>query len=1034
MPVVFRLQHAFRDEIRWRVLADRRNASGRIHRRIGAREAERAGGRHASWRSRLPDVAAARPWYGNLEAESTSRPGGGLGGGPLLYLLDRDRLGDAGQIEIHFARRSPSRTGSAGTLRAAPLSPEDIHRAATARESALLAQLLQLVQAHAALGGYGHPRQSGASGRVVLASSVEIPVALADPLLAQLAATGRLGLTAERDPRGRASNAPSCWLTLDEGPPWQFRVELLRTGTAVDADYELRGRFARGDETLGIEQPSFVIPAGFLIHGATLVRADVGGDIGPWQELRREPLRIPATQLDEAIARMAGLSGLLPLDLGADVPYRESSVAPIPRLRFAAIAAGDRDVQAQLDFRYGESWLPFAAAARHIADAASRRLLRRDADAEAHALSILDALGFRTAPSSDPARDGQDPTGTFRLAMAGFESAARELLAKGWDLEVDETPLRVPGRSKAQVRSGIDFFDLDGGVAFGEELAPFPALLAAARDGERFVRLADGSRGLLPHAWLERSAALAGSAEEEGGRLRFRVSQASLLDALLAAQDEVRADRRFSAIRRRLASFAGIEPVSEPTAFRGTLREYQRFGVGWLAFLERFAVGGCLADDMGLGKTVQVLAHLAARSEARGRAARSPARRPSLVVAPRSVLHGWVEEARRFVPTLRVLRYDGAGRAALRAGFRNADLVLTTYGTLRRDIESLRKQRFDYVILDEAQAIKNEGSRTARAARLLRAQHRLALTGTPIENHLGELASLFEFLNPGMLGRARGLSPLLTDVREPEQLALLARVLRPFLLRRTKSQVLRELPAKTEQTLLCELLPAQRRQYDELRRHYQRVLSERVGRVGIARSKIHVLEALLRLRQAACHPALIDRERSGEPSAKLETLFEKLDEVLEEGHKMLVFSQFTRLLALVREGVEARGIDHAYLDGRTRDRQARIERFQQDPACRLFLVSLKAGGTGLNLTAADYVFLLDPWWNPAVEAQAIDRAHRIGQPRPVFAYRLVARDTVEEKILVLQQQKRALAEMVLGAGERSLIGSLSADDLRELLS
>lgn len=1035
-----RLQPAFRDTIPQRALADRRSAFLPVDGQTGTRATRHAGSRQASWRSRLPAVASARPWYASLEAESTPRLGGGFEGGPLLYLLDRDRLRAAGQIEIHFARRSPNRNrvGSGERtprgLRIAQLSPEDIPRAPTARESALLAQLLQLVQAHAALGGYRNARYSGASGRVVLAASVEIPVALADPLLAQLATTGRLGMTAERDERGHPSDADPCWIGLDEGLPWQLRVELRRTGTGSDSDYVLRGRFARGDETLDIEQPSFVMPAGFLIHGATLARADVGGDIGPWRELRREPLRIPAAQLDEAIAQMAGLSRLLPLDLGADVPYRESSVAPTPRLRFATVDSGDRDVEATLDFRYGESWLPCDAATRHIADAASRRLLRRDADAEAQALAILDALGFRSEPQSDRARAGRHPTGSVRLAIDRFESAARELLAKGWTLEVDTAPLRAPGRSTARVRSGIDCFDLDGGIAFGEEVAPFPALLAAARAGERFVSLADGSRGLLPRAWLERSAALAGVAEEEDGRLRFRVSQASLLDALLAAQDEVRADRRFSALRRRLSSFSGIEPVAEPDSFRGTLREYQRFGLGWLAFLERFAVGGCLADDMGLGKTVQVLAHLATRANRRGRKGQRRVQRPSLVVAPRSVLHGWVEEARRFVPTLRVLRYDGAARAELRAGFRNADLVVTTYGTLRQDIDALRKLRFDYAILDEAQAIKNRESRTAKAARALRAQHRLALTGTPIENHLGELASLFEFLNPGMLGRARGLSSLLTDLRAPEQLALLARVLRPFLLRRTKSEVLGELPEKTEQTIFCELLPAQRRHYDELRRHYQELLSERVERVGIARSKIHVLEALLRLRQAACHPALIGRERAGEPSAKLTTLFEQLEEVLEEGHKALVFSQFTRLLALVREGVEARGIDYAYLDGRTRDRPARIERFQQDPACRLFLVSLKAGGTGLNLTAADYVFLLDPWWNPAVEAQAIDRSHRIGQPRPVFAYRLVARDTVEEKILALQQQKRELAETVLGAGERSWIGRLSAEDLRELLS
>ncbi len=987
----------------------------------------------ASWRIRLLEIASAKPWYRRLGEDPVSSALARSRDTPLLYLLDPDRLREAGRLAIQFARPSFRRDGTSGPLRPARLVPEDLQDAPSAREAALLAQLLQLVQAHAALGGYGYASHSGASGRVVRASSVEIPIALADPLLVRLAETGRLGLAPTSD-----GSAP-CWLSFEDGPPWQLRVELRGAEAEGGGDYELRGRFVRGDETLDIGEPSFLMAAGFLIRGTTLARADCGGDIEPWRALREASVRIPAAQIDEAIARLASLAGLPPLDLGAEVPYREDSVTPSPRLRLAALDPDAREIEARLEFRYGARWLSFAATDARIADATTRTLLARDREVEAQALALLEALGFRIAAEpraaaaswEAEARSDREPPATLRLPIAAFEPAAHELLAKGWLLEVDGAPLRAPGRSSAFVRSGIDFFDLEGGVSFDGTLAPFPALLAAARDGERFVQLADGSRGLLPRAWLARCVGLAGVAADEAGRLRFRSSQASLLDALLDAQDDVRADRRFAALRRRLASFSGIDPLPEPAGFSGTLREYQRFGLGWLAFLERFGLGGCLADDMGLGKTVQVLAHLSARAGGRGRRRR---RRPSLVVAPRSVLHGWREEAQRFAPALRVLSYDGPDRAALRARFGDADLVVATYGTMRRDIEALREERFDYVILDEAQAIKNSGSRTAKAARLLRAEQRLALTGTPIENHLAELASLFEFLNPGMLGRARGLSPLAAGPRDPEQMALLARALRPFLLRRTKSEVLRELPAKTEQTLLCELPPAQRREYDELRRHYQSVLSERVARVGIERSKLHVLEALLRLRQAACHPALIDPDRAGEPSAKLTTLFEQLDEVLAEGHKALVFSQFTRLLALVRGRVEARGIDYAYLDGRTRDRPARIARFQEDPACRLFLVSLKAGGTGLNLTAADYVFLLDPWWNPAVEAQAIDRAHRIGQPRPVFAYRLVARDTVEEKILALQQRKRALAETILGAGEQSLIGSLSADDLGDLLA
>jgi SNF2 family DNA or RNA helicase len=304
-----------------------------------------------------------------------------------------------------------------------------------------------------------------------------------------------------------------------------------------------------------------------------------------------------------------------------------------------------------------------------------------------------------------------------------------------------------------------------------------------------------------------------------------------------------------------------------------------------------------------------------------------------------------------------------------------------------------------------------------------------------VENHLGELWSLFEFLNPGMLGEAKVLKMAGGLARNPseESRRLLAQALRPFILRRTKQQVARELPEKTEQTIFCELDAAQRKQYDELRSHYRETLLRRIQMGGLGKAKMHVLEALLRLRQAACHPGLLDRKRAEEPSAKLDVLLDQLDELREEGHKALVFSQFTSMLSIVRGRLDEAGVRYEYLDGSTRDRQARVDSFQNDPAIPLFLISLKAGGLGLNLTAAEYVFLLDPWWNPAVEAQAVDRTHRIGQTRPVFAYRLIARDTVEEKVLELQKTKRDLADAILGE-DNSLIRDLKKEDLELLLS
>jgi SNF2 family DNA or RNA helicase len=432
---------------------------------------------------------------------------------------------------------------------------------------------------------------------------------------------------------------------------------------------------------------------------------------------------------------------------------------------------------------------------------------------------------------------------------------------------------------------------------------------------------------------------------------------------------------------------------------------------------------------MGLGKTIQVLA-LLARRQAEVRAAGIP-HRPALVVVPRSLVFNWIEEARKFAPSLRVVNHTGNARGEATESLSEADVVVTTYGTLRRDIIAHRETEFDYVILDEAQSIKNAASQAAKACRLLRARHRLALTGTPVENHIGELWSIFEFLNPGQLGSAARLRKFLADGRGSAD--VVARAVRPYLLRRTKAQVLSDLPEKTEQTLFVELNAAQRKAYDELREHFRAELTGRIGRMGIGRSRIAVLEALLRLRQTACHHGLVDPTRADEPCGKLETLLEQLDEVLDEGHKVLVFSQFTSFLALLRRRLDEKSLVYEYLDGRTTDRQARVVRFQEDADCRLFLVSLKAGGQGLNLTAADYIYILDPWWNPAVEAQAVDRAHRIGQTRRVFAYRLIARDTVEEKILALQDRKRELAESIVRADE-SMIASLTPEDVELLLS
>ena len=717
------------------------------------------------------------------------------------------------------------------------------------------------------------------------------------------------------------------------------------------------------------------------------------------------------------MASLLSLSVVPPLDVDGDLKFEERVVTPKLGLRIHQLKEGwgEEFFNGHLLVDYGRGWGE-PSSGRGVWFPEERVYLLRDDETEHSALVQLKELGLR--PTEGAAN-------SYRLGPKSMPRVVRELLHAGWHVEAEGKAFRRPGNARVDVKSGIDWFELYAEVDYDGQTASLPALLAALRRGDTMVRLGDGTFGLLPEEWLERFAPLAGLGAKEEDHLRFRRNQAGLLDALLAAQPEVQVDAVFAAMRERLANFGGVVSLPQPAGFIGQLRDYQCEGLGWMQFLREFGFGGCLADDMGVGKTAQVLATLEAR--------RAEGHGPSLVVAPKSLMFNWRAEAERFTPQLRVLEHTGLARDV--AAIPQHDLVLTTYGTLLRDISHLSEIHFDYVVLDEAQAVKNSATSSAKAVRLLKGKHRLALSGTPVENHLGELWSLFEFLNPGMLGEAKVLHMAGGLARNPGEDArrLLAQALRPFILRRTKQQVARELPEKTEQTIFCELEGPQRKHYDELRKHYRESLLSRVSAEGMGKSKMHVLEALLRLRQAACHPGLLDAKRLHEPSAKLDVLMDQLEELRQEGHKALVFSQFTSLLAIVRDRLDKAEIPYEYLDGATRDRQSHVEAFQNDPNCGLFLISLKAGGLGLNLTAAEYVFLLDPWWNPAVEAQAVDRAHRIGQTRPVFAYRLIARDTVEEKVLELQKTKRELADAILGE-DNSLIRDLKREDLELLLS
>jgi len=487
------------------------------------------------------------------------------------------------------------------------------------------------------------------------------------------------------------------------------------------------------------------------------------------------------------------------------------------------------------------------------------------------------------------------------------------------------------------------------------------------------------------------------------------------------------------AMGQKLARSNGVQTVPKPEGLQATLRDYQSDGLSWMQFLREHDLAGILADDMGLGKTIQTLAHILVEKNA-GRLDR-----PALVIAPTSLMGNWQHEAARFAPSLRVLLLQGPARARHFEHIGEYDLVLTTYALLGRDEQVLREQLFHLVILDESHYIKNTRSKVTQTAGLLRARHRLCLTGTPLENHLGELWSQMHFLLPGLLGDEKTFNNQFRTPIEKEgndiRRALLSRRIKPFLLRRTKDVVAKELPPKTEVVLNVALSGAQRDLYETVRLAMDKKVRDEIAKKGVARSQLVILDALLALRQVCCDPRLVKSalaKKSTVPSAKLALLVQMVQELLEEGRKILIFSQFTSMLKLIEDELSALKIDYALLTGDTRDRSGQVSAFQQG-AVSVFLISLKAGGVGLNLTAADTVIHYDPWWNPAAENQATDRAWRIGQDKPVFVYRLIAKDTLEEKIQVLQRQKSELADAMLAEGSAQNI-KMTQEDLHAIFA
>jgi superfamily II DNA or RNA helicase len=637
------------------------------------------------------------------------------------------------------------------------------------------------------------------------------------------------------------------------------------------------------------------------------------------------------------------------------------------------------------------------------------------------------------------------PDGTSSLALKGtdvlknnwfflFVDAMKEMNVPVMGFDVLKNFRFNTSKPSTHIRisNGMDWFDAKVDIAFGEQHVSIAEIKRALSNKQQFVQLNDGTLGILPEEWLKKYSLLFRVGEGKSSNLRLSKYHLSIIDELYENRDEAEVLIELEERYERLRSFNRIKEVEPPRALEHILRPYQVAGYHWLNYLSEVGWGGILADDMGLGKTVQALSFLQYYKETYGKLS-------ALVVCPTTLMFNWENEIKKFTPERTYHIHHGGDRTREKDFFKKFDIVITTYGTLRSDIKLLMEIEFDYIILDESQAIKNPQSKVTRAACLLKAKNRLCMSGTPLQNNTFDIFAQMNFLNSGMLGsveffRNEFATPI-DKFGEQDRKDHLKKLLYPFILRRTKEQVAKDLPDKTETILFCEMEDEQRKIYDAYRIDYRNKILGVIGEQGIEKSQLTILQGLMKLRQICDSPAIMNEpEKYPNASIKLEELGREITENI-GNHKALIFSQFLGMLALIRERLAALEVPFEYFDGSTSapDREKAIQNFQNEESIRVFLISLKAGGVGLNLTAADYVYIVDPWWNPAVEQQAIDRTHRIGQTKNIFAYRMICKDTIEDKILQLQEKKRMLAKDLI-SDDTTFVKSLSREDVEYLFS
>jgi superfamily II DNA or RNA helicase len=662
-------------------------------------------------------------------------------------------------------------------------------------------------------------------------------------------------------------------------------------------------------------------------------------------------------------------------------------------------------------------------------------IVRRDKAKEQQFISKLEAL------HSNFIR----PEGGQQLALKGndvlknnwfflFVDAMKEMKVPvyGFDALKNFRFNTAKPQTKIHISSNTDWFDARVDIVFGDQKVTIADVKKALANRQQFVQLNDGTLGILPEEWIKKYSLLFRVGEGKQNQLRLSKYHMSVIDELYDNRNEEELVLRLEEKYEQLKNFKKIKEIPVPKHLEHVLRPYQEHGYHWLHYLQEIGWGGILADDMGLGKTVQALSYLHYYKSTHGKL-------QALVVCPTTLMFNWENEIRKFTPELTYYIHHGGDRGRSKEQLEKAEVVITTYGTLRSDIKLLVEIAFDYVILDESQAIKNPSSKVTKAACLLNAKNRICLSGTPLQNNTFDIFAQMNFLNPGMLGsieffRQEFAIPI-DKFGEADRKDHLRKLLYPFILRRTKEQVAQDLPEKIETILYCEMEDEQRSIYDAYRNDFRDKILGTIESQGIQKSQLTILQGLMKLRQICDSPAILNEtDKYPNHSIKLEELGREITENI-SNHKALVFSQFLGMLALIKEKLRSLDVDFEYFDGSTTavERERAIQRFQNDENCRVFLISLKAGGVGLNLTAADYVYIVDPWWNPAVEQQAIDRTHRIGQTKNIFAYRMICKDTIEDKILQLQEKKRLLAKDLI-TDDEGFVKSLSREDVEYLFS